>query len=144
MRDYHLKERDCSKPVSNIHLEKISRSLCRDWKRLPPYLKLESTIVADIKSSSDSEKDKRHAFFSEWKVVKGSDATYKALIGALLEIGSKQDAESICKMLQVKRRKLETGSLLFYSGSYSKLDLSPVTTSLLCRMITEVKGLDTV
>ena len=46
------------------------------------------------------EGEKRREFFLGWKEKKGSGATYGCLIRALLKIKSRQDAESICKLLQ--------------------------------------------
>lgn len=85
--------------MSDRHLEKISRSLCKEWKRLYPYLGMTSIEVHDIVCKQVEENVKRHAFFLKWK-EKGSKATYKALLGALLEINSRDDSEGICKLLQ--------------------------------------------
>lgn len=95
---YGLTDEDCDKKVSDRHLEKISRSLCKEWKRLYPYLGMTRIEVDDIVCKQDEESVKRHAFFLKWK-EKGSKATYKALLGALLEINSREDSEGICKLL---------------------------------------------
>ncbi len=45
------------------------------------------------------EKEKRHTFLIKWRDVKGSEATYRNLIQALLTIESVEDAEEVCKLL---------------------------------------------
>ena len=99
LQHYNLTEESCSRPVSDVHLEEISRSHCRDWKRLPPYLGMATIMADDIDHMPVAESEKRHQFFKTWKREKGSGATYRALIRALLIIKARQDAESICKIL---------------------------------------------
>ena len=40
------------------------------------------------------------SFFSKWKEAKGSGATYRALISALLKIKCVEDAEGVCELLK--------------------------------------------
>lgn len=100
LKQYELSHRSTKKPVSDVHLELISRSYCEQWKSLPPYLKLESTMAKDIDRSPKNEREKRHDFLFEWKETKGSAATYKQLITALLQIKRRQDAEKVCELLK--------------------------------------------
>lgn len=86
--------------VRDIDVDKISRSCCKDWERLPPYLEMKKIVVNDINREGGSEEGKRRKFFTEWIEEKGREATYKKLIGALLQIGCRNDAEKICKLLQ--------------------------------------------
>ena len=97
---YKLSAGVCREQVSDVHLEQISRSHCKDWRKLPPHLELEAIIVSDIGRMQVGEGEKRQEFFSSWKIRKGSGATYECLIRALLKIECRQDAESICKLLQ--------------------------------------------
>lgn len=83
---YNLGEEDCNRKVTDVHIEKISRSFCRKWRSLPSHLELDDIVVCDVERDSASEKDKRNKFFTEWKEAKGSDATYTKLITALLVI----------------------------------------------------------
>ena len=97
---YQLTADVCSKQVSDVHLEEISRSCCKHWKRLPPHLDLETIVVDDIDHKQVGEDEKRRLFFFGWKERRGSGASYVCLIRALLKIGSRQDAESVCRLLQ--------------------------------------------
>ena len=96
---YGLTEADCSKPVSEVHLESISRSSCSSWKSLPAHLGLETIVAEDADRSQADPREKRLEFFRQWKKIKGSDATYSQLINALLKIDCKQDPEKVCQIL---------------------------------------------
>ena len=97
---YHLTEEDVNKQITDEHIEVIlsSTSLCSQWKSLPAHLGLATTIVGDIDSTPETEKKKD--FFTTWKEEQGCNATYRKLIGSLLEILCKEDAESVCLLLK--------------------------------------------
>ena len=95
-----LSEQYLSWAVSDKDLERISRSCCKDWKSLPTHLELETILVEDIEKSQADEREKRHDFLRQWKRMKGSAATYKQLVSALLEIESVDDAEKVCGILK--------------------------------------------
>ncbi len=61
---------------------------------------MEKIVADDIACSFTTEEERRFEFFSEWKKRRGSEATYKSLICALLAIKSREDAEGVCKLLQ--------------------------------------------
>ena len=46
------------------------------------------------------EEEKRFTFFDKWKSMKKDEATYKALIVALLEINCQDDADGICGLVK--------------------------------------------
>lgn len=96
---YRLTVEDCSREVSDSHLDDISRYYSRDWKSLPPYLDIDRMVVEDTKHIF-GDREKRLEFFLQWKQIKGSDATYLQLVSALLSIKCRRDAEGVCKLLQ--------------------------------------------
>lgn len=100
MKIFKLTEEDLKQEVSDSHVEKLSE-YCH-WRRLPSHLDMKTTVVEDIDRNRllIDESEKRHNFFKKWKQAKGQTATYKALVIALLEINFRQDAESVCKLLQ--------------------------------------------
>ena len=98
-KQFNLTDRDLSKPLSEVNLDKISNSLHLDWTRLPPYLGLKHGVTEDIERSHRGEAEKRQQFFWKWKSVEGAEATYGKLILALLEIERREDAENICEIL---------------------------------------------
>ena len=97
---YHLSEQNCKKQVTDQHLEEISSSCCSKWKSLRPHMEMEEIVEHDIDASPvGGPEGKRRAFFFKWKNMKGSGATYRVLITALLKIRCREDAESVCKLL---------------------------------------------
>lgn len=99
LKKFNLTEEDCNKEVSNSHLDKISSSSCEKWRWLPHYLEMADIVSKDSDRNHAREDEKRRDFFCEWKQKKGFSATYMMLIGALLKIGCKQDAASVCRLL---------------------------------------------
>ena len=99
-RSYQLKESDCNKQISGKHLDEIARSYCREWKKLRSALKMKAIIEHDLEHSAADEGGKRRDFLFMWRDGKGSDATFKALIDALLEIECVEEAEGVCRLLQ--------------------------------------------
>ena len=104
MEHYQLTNRDCSRTVSDRHLDEISLFLCCDWRGLRPYLGMKSVSVEDI--GHGDEVEQRYAFFFTWKHLKGFRATYWKLLWALFEVNSRVDAERVCEMLQSSPRLL--------------------------------------
>lgn len=105
LKRYDIPELCCNETVSDIHLEKFTRYNCKQWRSLPSYLHLEDAVAEDIDASNHTEKSKRYEFLYEWKSKKGSSATYKQLIGALLEIHCRRDAEKLSQILKSSLRE---------------------------------------
>ena len=97
MEHYGLSEEDCNQQISDWSLEDIARSRCMKWRDLPSSLRLP---VEDIDKRGAGEEEKRLNFFREWKQMRGFNATYKSLVGALLHIHCKEDAEFVCRLLK--------------------------------------------
>jgi transcriptional regulator of NAD metabolism len=95
-----LSEVICNSEVSDLHLGDISRSYCYRWRDLRALLHMERIVARSIDRMCIHEDEKRAAFFDKWKEVKGSGATYKVLISALLGIDCRADAEGVCRLLQ--------------------------------------------
>ena len=96
---YNLRELGLNQPVNNKHIQEFSSSHGSKWRLIPANLNLKTIIADDIDRTPIKEEEKRYAFFSEWKLIQGSFATYKALITALLESDCQDDAESMCKLV---------------------------------------------
>ena len=99
LREYKLTEEDLEEPISDPHLEEISRTSSKEWRSLPPHLELPDTTVGDIERDSQKEDERRNSFFFTWKHKKGTCATYRKLVRALLKIDCRGDAEKVCKLL---------------------------------------------
>ncbi len=97
---FKLSDQDLRKPVSDILLAEISRTLSVEWRILPPYLSLKQSIADDIQREQRfiSEKERRHEFFLRWKKFKRYEATCECLIHAFLKTENQEDAENVCKL----------------------------------------------
>ena len=98
IRQSRLTDEQCNKKVTDVHLDKISHVSHCQWRRLPPYLEMKTSVVTDIDQGPGGEDEKRQNFFFKWRDTKGSGATYKTLICALLEIECREDAENVCRL----------------------------------------------
>ena len=105
LEQYELTEDDCNQKISDYHCSEISRTLCGGWRGLPSHLGVPQIYVHDINRNSTEESERRSNFFFGWKELKGSAATYKALIAALLDIDCREDAEGVCRFL--KKTKIQ-------------------------------------
>lgn len=100
MEYYHLKDEDCNHKISDRDIDEISRYYCSKWRSLPSHLEMKSIDASDVAHGPGDEQEKRRTFLLKWKDMKGSAATYKQLISALLEIHCRDEAEGVCKLIQ--------------------------------------------
>ena len=107
---YGLSEEMYHYKISDEHLGDISLSYCSRWRDLPSRLGMKKIVVDDLDKNHTlvDEDMKRSSFFSKWKEAKGSRATYKALISALLQIKCVEDAEGVCELLKNSPPSSET------------------------------------
>lgn len=121
MTQFSLSDRDWDKKISDVHADKISRLYCEKWRSLYPYLKLDKIVVADTERNYGAEGERRKCFITNWRKTKGSKATYKVLVYALLTIDQRLDAENICRLLAVDKTSVPTAT------NISKDAISPGT-----------------
>ena len=88
--------------ISDLHLDEIAQTRCTYWKSLPSRLGLEDIVAEDIDRNFSREFDKRRELFRQWKQIKGSEATYRCLVKALLDINQRHDAEYVSGLLRQK------------------------------------------
>lgn len=98
---FELSEKDCGIKVSKKDLDRVANNCEFPYERLAPYLDVKQ--VSDIEREGKSEPGRRTALLERWNQMKGSDATYRALITALLDIEHRNDAEKICKWLRTSK-----------------------------------------
>ena len=98
--NYQLSAEALEQQITEEVLDKIASTCCEDYRRLPPYLGVECIAIRDIERDGKSEPERRQTFLRKWKQVKGSGATYKAIIAALLKIRCREDAEKICVLVK--------------------------------------------
>ena len=92
-------ESSIDQQITEIHLDQISSSCCRQWKRLPAYLDMEAIVGHDANLSASDEADKRRLFFFKWREIKGTKATYRKLVEALVKMECGGDAEKVCMLV---------------------------------------------
>ena len=97
---------EAEEQVDERHLSEISHRCNCQWKTLHPCLELPTDTKDAVEQeignldASEDEEGKRLVLLSKWKDAKGSEATYKLLVGALLQAGCKDDAEMVCELIQ--------------------------------------------
>lgn len=110
----NVPESACNEKITNVHLQEIALKRCRKWRDLLVLLDMEKTEADDLDRKQISETEKIKEFLEKWKQVNGSEATYKALMNALLKIQYRDDAEFVCKLAfeskQPQDKKDETDS----------------------------------
>ena len=87
-------EQECS----DEHLRKISRFL-HSWETLVPHLGLDVADEEEIKRNETEEK-RRLVSLRKWKQKFAFNATYKALMEALLKIDRTDSAYEVCCLLK--------------------------------------------
>ena len=97
---YGLTEEDVNTKITDMHIGDISRSWCSQWKSLRARLGLDPIVANDIDRLTLKEEEKRSTFLTTWREKKGCEATYKALISALLAVECRHEAESVCELLE--------------------------------------------
>ena len=97
---YEISKEECDKQITDKDRVKISRSCDFPHGELSSCLEVSAQ---DIKHDGTSEYERRVALLEKWNQYEGSDATYRALIAALLEIQDKNHAEMICKLLKTSK-----------------------------------------
>ena len=97
MTKHQLTDKDISKKVNVSHLEFTSCSCYKQWQSLPPILGLQSNVAVN----THDEKKKCFAFLLGWMTTKGSGATHKQLLTALLRIKCEEAAEMLCTKIKM-------------------------------------------
>ena len=110
MTQYGLSEKDGDRKVSDVHVDEISRLYCKKWRSLYPHLELDEIVVADTERDHGAEDERRKGFLTKWRETKGSKATYKMLVHALLRINQRLDAENICKLLAGEKSSVQAAT----------------------------------
>lgn len=123
MMKYRLTDRMCEREVTDETMDEIASSCCGKFREMPPYLPgMKEIHVHDAERDGHTEAEKRNAFFKTWKRGRGTDATYRVLIAALLKIKCTNDAEEVCKLASdsgvasasAASSKVSTGKWVYY------------------------------
>ena len=81
------------------HLEVIARECSFDWMALRPHLGLSSAQEQDINRSESQYGEQRRVCLYKWKEVKGTSATYRALVEAANRISNRMLADKVKEVM---------------------------------------------
>ena len=97
-QQYNLTSENLDKKCSTEHLLEIYSFV--SWKDVGPRLcGIDITDITDIDRDENDEQDKRRKLLNLWVERNGSDATYRAIITAMLEAKKRDEAEKICVLI---------------------------------------------
>jgi hypothetical protein len=102
MKTHDLSEDYCTKEISDVHASSLCLLLhrCSEWQLMVPILGMKEDEVSDTEHALLSEDERRQNFILKWRKKHGCEATFKALINALIKIECHEDAEEVCKFLK--------------------------------------------
>ena len=97
-----LTEEDSNRKIEYIDLDSLSHTVGKEWRSLLLHLGMPDITLNDIERNRNfmTEQEKRYGLFSQWKKLKGSEATYRNFISAFLKINNTADAEVVCHFLK--------------------------------------------
>ena len=88
--------------ISDEDAATIARDLLVEWESLRPYLGLNHQQQVNICKTYSDYKQQKHECLEVWKVIKGNEATYSALITAAEMANDQQLADRVKAMLVAK------------------------------------------
>ena len=99
---YGLTDAELDKKCEDEHLTAISRFI--SWDSVGPYLKgVTRQDMKDIRHDGQYQQDKRGMLIDKWEET-GSEATYGAMITAMVKARKRSEAEKVCKLLRPQRK----------------------------------------
>jgi hypothetical protein len=102
MKNYDLSEDYCNKEISDVHASGICLLLrrCSKWQLMVPILGMKEDEVNGTEHTLLNEDERRQNIILKWRKKHGCEATFRALINALIKIECHEDAEEVCKFLK--------------------------------------------
>ena len=98
LKTYHLTESTMQRMCSTEHSLEIEKFI--SWESVGPYLKVSRRALRDIDRDGYNEAGRRRLLVDLWYEECGDDATYDAIITAMLKAGKKDEATKVCKLLK--------------------------------------------
>ena len=99
---FELTKEQLQEQCSDDHLTDISKFV--SWDAVGPYL-VSKQDMKDIRKDGRDEQDRRRLLIEKWE-EKGSEATYDAMITAMLKAGKRKEAEDAFKLLGPERKPM--------------------------------------
>ena len=102
LKRFELTKEQLQERCSDDHLTAISKFV--SWDAVGPYL-VSKQDIKDIRKDGRDEQDRRRLLIEKWE-EKGSEATYDAMITAMLKAGKRKEAEDVFKLLTPERKPI--------------------------------------
>ena len=102
LKKFELTEELLGKQCSDDHLTAISRFV--SWDTVGPHL-VSRQDMKDIRMNGRDEQDRRVLLINKWE-DKGSEATYNAIVTAMLKAEKKKEAGVVLKLLRPERKPM--------------------------------------
>ena len=120
-------------PVNDMHLAEIAREYLRSWEELAPRLELTPVQEEEIRNTYGRYGNQKLEALRLWRRIKGSTATYRALIAAAVAISNEQLADNIRGLLRASGQPThpitpQPGALLRVSTPAERLLSKPQCT----------------
>ncbi len=101
LKRYKLSKKTANMKVRRPPSDDVGDIISVDmWEELLPYLDIPHDVVKWIHPNWTMKQKADYFFYDCWKERKGSGATYRKLVTALLRIQKKATAVRVCKLLQ--------------------------------------------
>ena len=98
IQKYKLTDRLLQRKCSEDHMHNIAAFI--SWSEVGYYLcNIEGQDIEDIDKDCRSQQQKRWKLLNKWEEGNGDDATYDALITAMLRARKRSEATDVCKLL---------------------------------------------
>ena len=97
---FELTKEQLQERCSDEHLTDISKFV--SWDAVGPYL-VSRQDMRDIRKDGKYEQDRRGLLIEKWE-DSGSEATYDAIITAMLKAKKRKEAEDVLKLLRPERK----------------------------------------
>ena len=111
----------------DVYLADVSRQLTK-WKLLSPYLGISRSEQHSITESFRDYNEQKQELLYKWKENQASDATYRALIGAIHKSGNNDLAYNACELLRQQSSQIREGACSTVSV------LSPTIEKYRCKL----------
>ena len=99
---FELTKEQLQEQCSDEHLTAISKFV--SWNAVGPYL-VSRKDMSDIRKDGKYEQDRRALLIDKWE-DSGSEATYVAMITAMLKAKKGKEAKEIFKLLRPERKPM--------------------------------------
>ena len=89
-------------PVSDVDVATIAANHLKRWEELWPFLELTEHHEIDVRNTFKEYSEQRRQTLLKWRKIKGSRATYRALIAAATAASNQELVDNVETMLRTR------------------------------------------